>query len=83
MGKPYKADNQDFEASHGSEFPEHTLRRHRRRSIRRRHNVQLVSNVLVERRGVALRANEADLSRSSTHSLAHRRRRPAIAPTDC
>jgi hypothetical protein len=37
----------------------------------------------VERRGVAAPANEADLSQSSTPSLAHRRRDPAIARTDC
>jgi hypothetical protein len=37
----------------------------------------------VERRGVASTENEADLSQSSTTSLAHRIRRPAIARTDC
>jgi hypothetical protein len=37
----------------------------------------------VERRGSALPPNEAYLSRSSTPSLAHRRRNPAIARTDC
>jgi hypothetical protein len=35
----------------------------------------------VERRGVASAPNEADLSQSSTLSLAHRRCGPAIAPT--
>ena len=40
------------------------------------------SNDEVERRGIATATNEADLSRSSTHSLAHRRCYPAIARTD-
>ena len=43
----------------------------------------LASNDEVERRGVAPTSNEAHLSRSSTLSLAHRRRDPAIARTDC
>jgi hypothetical protein len=42
-----------------------------------------VSNDEVERRGVAPAPNEAGLSQSSTPSLAHRRRNPAIARTDC
>jgi hypothetical protein len=37
----------------------------------------------VERRGVAPTPNEGSLSRSSIPSLAHRRRDPAIARTDC
>jgi hypothetical protein len=37
----------------------------------------------VERRAVAPTKNEADLSQSSTHSLAQRRCFPAIARTDC
>ena len=41
------------------------------------------SNDEVERRGVALPTNEADLSRSSIPSLAQRRRGPVIARTDC
>jgi hypothetical protein len=41
------------------------------------------SNDEVERRGAALPSNEADLSRSSTLSLAHRNCCPAIARTDC
>ena len=42
-----------------------------------------VTNYEVERRGVAPTPNEADLSQSSTPSLAQRRRDPAIARTDC
>src|SRR5271170_686291 len=38
----------------------------------------MASNDEVERRGVAPTSNEADLSQSSTPSLAIRRRRPAI-----
>ena len=41
------------------------------------------SNDEVERRGASPTTNEADLSRSSIHSLAHRSRSPAIARTDC
>jgi hypothetical protein len=41
-----------------------------------------VSNDEVERRGVALPSNEADLSQSSTLSLAQRAATPAIARTD-
>jgi hypothetical protein len=44
---------------------------------------QVSSNDEVERRGVVLPTNEADLSQSSTPSLAKRRRCPAIARTDC
>ena len=40
------------------------------------------SNDEVERRGFASPANQADLSQSSTPSLAHRRRSLAIARTD-
>ncbi len=43
----------------------------------------LTSDNEVERRRVASTTNETDLSRSSTHSLIHRRCRPAIARTDC
>src|SRR6266404_2755021 len=42
-----------------------------------------VTNDKVERRGVASTTNEADLSRSSTPSLAHRSCNPAIARTVC
>ncbi len=41
------------------------------------------SNDEVEQREVALSINEADLSKSSTFSLARRRRGLAIARTDC
>jgi len=37
----------------------------------------------VERRAVAPAKNEAALSQTSIPSLAHRRRNPAIARTDC
>jgi hypothetical protein len=40
-----------------------------------------MSNDEVERRGVASAPNKADLCGSSTLSLAHRRRSPAIART--
>ena len=40
------------------------------------------SNDEVERRGVAPTTNEADLSKSSTPSLAQRIRGPVIARTD-
>ena len=43
----------------------------------------MLSNDEVERRGVASTSNEADLSPSSTPSLAHQSCAPAIARTDC
>jgi hypothetical protein len=42
-------------------------------------SVRMFSNDLAERRGVAPTTNEADLSPSSTPSLAQRRRGPVIA----
>jgi hypothetical protein len=42
-----------------------------------------LANDEVERRGLALPTNEADLSQSSIHSLVHRRHIPEIARTDC
>ena len=44
---------------------------------------QISSNDEVERRGIAPTTTLADLSPSSTYSLAQRRRGPAIARTDC
>jgi hypothetical protein len=44
---------------------------------------QVSSNDEAERRGVAPTVSEADLSPSSTPSLAQRRRGPAIARADC
>jgi hypothetical protein len=41
------------------------------------------ANDEVERRGVAPTTSEADLSQSSTSSMAQRRCNPAIARTDC
>jgi hypothetical protein len=43
----------------------------------------LAHNDEVERRGIAVALTEADLSQSSTLSLAHRRNYPAIARSDC
>src|SRR5580700_3836142 len=44
---------------------------------------QVSSNDEVERSGVASTRNETGLSQSSTPSLAHRSRDPAIARADC
>jgi hypothetical protein len=44
-------------------------------------NANQSPNDEVERRGVVPTTNEADLSKSSTSSLAHRRRGPVIART--
>lgn len=46
-------------------------------------NANKASNDEIERREVAETQNEGSLSRTPTPSLAHRRRSPAIARTDC
>jgi hypothetical protein len=45
--------------------------------------INKASNDEVERRGVAPAQNEGSLFQSSTPSLTHRKRGPAIARTDC